>query len=631
MPSRASKEARLGRHPNRNKKPNLGRTKSESGLAKSMAASGKKVSGTNLGRPSSPAPSKPPKARRSPLATPEVQSAVERLRSRYTDSGRTVEEARRQTEGNVRQREARVDDIAAAQVKLDPAMSRTDFIGQQNQARQNTSLSSDGKTVKRFRGKGIVGTPSTKSVAEAAKEGSLRGKNRLTTPEVRQTKRQVRKARRQVRRARAAIQTPRKNLMRAGLDPEQARILTTVLKTGRKMGASQKEMLAAVQTALVESNISNPTVATDHDSLGWRQERQMYYDNPTNVKASSRRFFEETAAQGRGAGLTAGQLAQSVQRSAYPDRYDERTGEAQPLLQAFRSAGSASPEAKRRFEQAKNRAENVAEKASDLGLDTSGLVTPKVANELGLRPLDENTNPAPKAAVKSFKGMIAAAKQLEAWQLPYVWGGGHGTTRVGDPRDYGGLDCSSAVSHILQQGGVDMPTVVSGNFGSYTKPGPGAVTILFNPEHVLMKIGDKYFGTSGTNPGGGPGWIDKSVGDSEMASGEYNIGHVPGLGPKIAKQMNLDPDSYRVFPGMTVNGNTATVTSGGVVSNTPTFSDSPIVAGDGPTGRKRRQATVLGKLRELGYRVTPEGVFNTDEGRDTKTEYEKAKERVGIK
>jgi hypothetical protein len=640
--SRASKEARLGRYPNRNKKPKGGdsylTTQAPQQLKPGTSASKKAKSNRVASKtPVVPySPSKPPKARRSPLATPEVQGAVERLRSRYTDSGRTVEEARRQTEANVRQREERLDDIAASQVQFNEGMSRIDSIGKQNQARQNTTLSSDGKTVKKFRGKGIVGTPSTKSVAEAAQEGSLRGKNRLTTPEVRQTKRQVRKARRQVRRARAAVQTPRKNLMRAGLDPEQARILTTVLKTGRKMGATKKEMLAATMTALVESNISNPTVMTDHDSLGWRQERVSQYgtENALDVRGGAKRFFEESVSDTggtRGKGMLAGDLAQTIQGSAYPDKYEQRRPEATALLQAFRSAGSASPEAKRRFEQAKNRAENVAEKASDLGLDTSGLVTPKAANDLGLRPLDENTNPAPKAAVKSFKGMIAAAKQLEAWQLPYVWGGGHGTTRVGDPRDYGGLDCSSAVSHILQQGGVDMPTVVSGNFGSYTKPGPGAVTILFNPDHVLMKIGDKYFGTSGTNPGGGAGWIDKSVGDSEMASGEYNIGHVPGLGPKIAKQMNLDPDSYRVFPGMTVNGNTATVTSGGVVSNTPTFSDSPIVAGDGPTGRKRRQATVLGKLRELGYRVTPEGVFNTDEGRDTKTEYEKAKERVGIK
>lgn len=520
--------------------------------------------------------------------------------------------------------ERKLEDAALRQFS-----TRPEALAAEDRVRANTSLNAEGTQVEKFRGQGIVGTPSVDSVTKAARKRQLRrdGKN-LTTPEVRQTRRKVKRARREVRKARAALQTPRKNLMKAGLDPEQARILATVLKTGRKMGASQKEMLAAVQTALVESNISNPTVATDHDSLGWRQERQMYYPNPTNVKASSRRFFEETASQGKGAGMTAGQLAQSVQRSAFPERYDERTGEAQPLLQAFRSAGNASPKAKARLERAEANAEDAARKAARLGIEAEGLVTPEVARNIGIRE-PENAG-VPRRIVQSFKGMVGAAKQLEGWQLPYVWGGGHGTQKVGDPRDYGGLDCSSTVSHILQQGGVNMPTVVSGDFGAYTKPGPGAITILYNPEHVLMKIGNKYFGTSGTNPGGGPGWLDKSLGDSEMASGKYNIGHVPGFGPEVAKKMNLDPDSYRQFPGMSVSGNTATVTSGGTVSYEPTFSDSPIVAGDGPTKRKTRQQRIIGQLRELGYNVTSKGVFKVGEGRQP-SEYEAAKDRFGIK
>jgi len=137
-----------------------------------------------------------------------------------------------------------------------------------------------------------------------------------------------------------------KALKRAGLDNEQAKVLSTVLKVGDRMGATPKEKLAAVMTAIQESGIRNLGYG-DADSAGWRQERQMYYptgaQGPNNVKASARRFFQESISDtggARGAGQTAGQLAQTIQASAYPDRYDERRGEAVPLLQAFNRAPS---------------------------------------------------------------------------------------------------------------------------------------------------------------------------------------------------------------------------------------------------------------------------------------------------
>src|SRR5205823_5815289 len=38
-------------------------------------------------------------------------------------------------------------------------------------------------------------------------------------------------------------------------------------------------------------------------------------------------------------------------------------------------------------------------------------------------------------------------------------------------------------------------------------PGKGAVTIYANASHVYMSINGHYFGTSGSNPGGGAGWF----------------------------------------------------------------------------------------------------------------------------
>lgn len=100
-------------------------------------------------------------------------------------------------------------------------------------------------------------------------------------------------------------------------------------------------------------------------------------------------------------------------------------------------------------------------------------------------------------------GMVAAANRLDRAAFPYVWGGGHQAS----PAPFGPMDCSGAVSYVLQQGGVKIPTMVSGALMSAGQPGPGAVTVFANPGHTFMRIGNRYFGTSGSNPGGGAGWF----------------------------------------------------------------------------------------------------------------------------
>lgn len=119
-----------------------------------------------------------------------------------------------------------------------------------------------------------------------------------------------------------------------GLDAEQTRVAAKVLSRGQKAGATKKELTAAAETGIVESGFRNLSYG-DADSQGWRQERASLYPNPTNVKDSADRYFSETASAGRGKGQSAGTLAQSVQRSAFPERYDEVRGQAKPIVQAF--------------------------------------------------------------------------------------------------------------------------------------------------------------------------------------------------------------------------------------------------------------------------------------------------------
>jgi hypothetical protein len=89
---------------------------------------------------------------------------------------------------------------------------------------------------------------------------------------------------------------------------------------------------AAVQTGLVESNLSNPS-GGDADSAGWRQERASLYKNPTNIKASARRFRQEFQ-QMYDPGEKSYEVAAQVQRPAaqYRGRYKERAAEAEQIL-----------------------------------------------------------------------------------------------------------------------------------------------------------------------------------------------------------------------------------------------------------------------------------------------------------
>lgn len=159
----------------------------------------------------------------------------------------------------------------------------------------------------------------------------------------------------------ASIRRARKTLEKlgvgtpSGLTAEQAKVLTTIVTTGKKLGATPKEILSAVETGLVEANLTNPT-GGDGTSAGWRQEIDTYGSvaERTNVPAAATRYFNETAAAGRGRGMTAGQLAQSVQRSAYPERYDERRSEAKSLLKSLKNRSPKARSARSDIREAKS-------------------------------------------------------------------------------------------------------------------------------------------------------------------------------------------------------------------------------------------------------------------------------------
>jgi len=184
-------------------------------------------------------------------------------------------------------------------------------------------------------GKPTLGTPRVNEIIKAKKQGNLKinQAGKVTTPATRKAAKGLTKAKRIVKSA-GGTDLPH-------LDPEADRVARTVLSTGKRSGATRKELLAAAETGLVESTFHN-YAGGDADSEGWRQERTSIYGTgptgPRNVKAASKRFFEETKAQSGG---TAGELAANVQRPAeqYRGRYDEVKPEAAAILNAFEQGG----------------------------------------------------------------------------------------------------------------------------------------------------------------------------------------------------------------------------------------------------------------------------------------------------
>ncbi len=115
---------------------------------------------------------------------------------------------------------------------------------------------------------------------------------------------------------------------------------------------------------------------------------------------------------------------------------------------------------------------------------------------------------------------------VSAANFPYVYGGGHE-----QPARFEPFDCSSSLSYVLQQAGYKVPTTVSGDVPIWKFPaGPGRVTIFYNPGHTFMRIGNRYFGTSGfARQGGGAGWFSTSTIPASYLAGFSEV-HVPALG-----------------------------------------------------------------------------------------------------
>jgi hypothetical protein len=115
-------------------------------------------------------------------------------------------------------------------------------------------------------------------------------------------------------------------------DPVAARAICSV---ARRLGASDKVLLAAYEAAIVESGVHSLPYG-DLDSIGMFQQRDSWgtFAQRMDPVWASEQFISRAIRQSE-PWMSAGQLAQDVQVSAFPDRYDLRRGQALSLIATY--------------------------------------------------------------------------------------------------------------------------------------------------------------------------------------------------------------------------------------------------------------------------------------------------------
>ncbi|MET7639700.1 hypothetical protein [Streptomyces sp. NPDC005438] len=113
-------------------------------------------------------------------------------------------------------------------------------------------------------------------------------------------------------------------------------ITQTVHQIASERGVTEKVMLAAFEAGWVESHMNNLNCG-DRDSLGVFQQRPSQgWGTPEQcmdpVHATNAFLDQAIPNDANNPGYTAGELAQSVQRSAYPERYDQSEGKAREMI-----------------------------------------------------------------------------------------------------------------------------------------------------------------------------------------------------------------------------------------------------------------------------------------------------------
>jgi hypothetical protein len=134
----------------------------------------------------------------------------------------------------------------------------------------------------------------------------------------------------------------------AGISPQRTADIAARRAT-RRWGANRRELLTLLAAGLVESNLSQDygPGEGDRDSVGFLQQRPSmgwggYIPGKRGIRTDTDDFMRALRKTNT-RGLSVGEAAQAVQRSAFPDRYQTRLPEARRLLRGAGGRSAPSP------------------------------------------------------------------------------------------------------------------------------------------------------------------------------------------------------------------------------------------------------------------------------------------------
>jgi peptidoglycan hydrolase CwlO-like protein len=118
----------------------------------------------------------------------------------------------------------------------------------------------------------------------------------------------------------------------------------------------------------------------------------------------------------------------------------------------------------------------------------------------GHATIDSSGDAIPPAnAPLAVRGAIEAANQID--DLPYIWGGGHGSFSSS------GYDCSGSVSFMLHGGGFLSSPLDSTGLEVWGESGGGNwITVFANSGHAWAYVAGLRWDTGGPGGGNGPRW-----------------------------------------------------------------------------------------------------------------------------